>query len=137
MNLSNIDCDKPLNFLCHDGTTVIRNDMPNTVTIDPTATMEMARRISSEEGAWNFLKGDKGFMALFSCVYNAEAFRSMGADIPLTDYPEGVQHITGLIVMVKEAQATGKRAFIRLPETYLHPRQQVGLGDLFISLSRV
>jgi hypothetical protein len=45
---------------------------------------------------------------------------------------KGVQHIVGLILLTDAAIGLGLNPFWRLPESYLHPKFQLGLGDLII-----
>lgn len=45
------------------------------------------------------------------------------------------RHVFGMLFLIGEALFSGKRPFVKLPESYLHPAQQCQLGDLFVKLS--
>ena len=46
-----------------------------------------------------------------------------------------VRHVVGLIILMTEAVMLGKVPFIKLPETYLHPRHQANLADMLAQWS--
>lgn len=124
-----------LTLLCHKGDVNIINDDANSATIDPQATMAMAARIDAEVGTWEWLKGDAGFMKLLRYVFTEKDYPTFEPH-PLRTHGNGLRHVVGLIVLIKQAQANGKRPFIVFPETYLHPSAQLGLGDLLSALSK-
>jgi len=126
IKLSEVPTDKPINLLFHEGTQVIENDREDTVTIDPTQTLVMADAVSDTN--WKALKHNRAFMHKFRMV-----FGDLGLpDHPLQQLGSGVKHIVGLILLTDTAIELGLNPFWRLPESYLHPKHQAGLGDLLI-----
>lgn len=124
--LSEVPTDAPINLLYHDGTGEIINDRDDTVTIDPVQTLVMADAVSAEH--WKELKHNLAFMHKFRMV-----FGDLGlADHPLQQHGKGVQHVVGLILLTDTAVSLGLNPFWRLPESYLHPKYQLGLGDLIV-----
>jgi hypothetical protein len=125
MNLSQIDIEKPLTFLCHDGSVDVVNDRPDVMTIDPMATLECARNITPTE--WDGLKKSSSFMHLFRLVFT-------DLDLPdghtLQMHGNGVKHIVGLLILTMQALLNGKTPYWQHPESFLHPRNQLGLADL-------
>lgn len=53
-----------------------------------------------------------------------------------SDQPISVRHIAGMMIHLSVISAHGRRAYLRMPETYLHPLQQLGLADLLVALSQ-
>ena len=126
IKLSEVPTDKPINLLFHEGTQVIENDREDTVTIDPTQTLAIADAVSDEH--WRELKHNTAFMHKFRMV-----FGDLGLpDHPLQQHGSGVRHVVGLILLTDTAIGLGFNPFWRLPESYLHPKHQAGLGDLLI-----
>jgi len=123
--------DNRLTIMCHPGEINVQNDVADTVTIDPQATMACAAKVNAN--AWTWLKQQPRFMELLRCVFPDNKFNL--PDHPLQMHGSGLQHTVGLILLVLDAQKQGKRPFIRFPETYLHPAQQLGLADLFLKLT--
>lgn len=130
MKLSEVKNDKPINILCHDGTVVIENDRSDVAELDPITTVQFARTITPSE--WAYLKSNRSFMRLFRLVF--EDIELSGT--PLQQLGTGVQHIVGLIVLTMFALKEGMTPFWRTPEAHLHPKQQLGLADLLIVLTK-
>lgn len=131
MNLSEVPIGNPINLFFHRGDVDIRNDLADVAEIDPFSTVQFSERMSDAD--WLKLKSDTTFMGLFRLVF---------PDIDLPDHPlkqhgMGVKHVVGLICLTALAMSEGKRPFWRLPESYLHPSAQLGLGDLVIKMSRI
>lgn len=126
MKLSEIETDKRINLLFHDGVDEIKNDRDDTVTIDPTQTLVMADAVSDTH--WRELKHNLAFMQKFRTV-----FGDLGLpDHPLQQHGTGVRHVVGLILLTDAAISVGLNPFWKLPESYLHPKFQLGLGDLIV-----
>jgi len=126
IKLSEVQTDKPINLLFHEGTQVIENDREDTVNIDPMKTLAIADAVN--DAHWKELKHNMAFMHKFRMV-----FGDLGlADVPLQMHGKGVQHVVGLILLTDTAIGLGLNPFWRLPESYLHPKHQLGLGDLLI-----
>jgi len=123
--------DAKLQMLFHKGNINFVNDDPNVETIDPETTVAMARKLDRK--AWAWLKSNKEFMGLFRLVFPEDLFQFFEDD-SVEELGLGMQHVIGLILLIRNAQRTGKKPFIRFPESYLHPAQQLGLGDLFIKI---
>jgi hypothetical protein len=126
MRLSEVKTDSPINLMFHDGSINIANDRDDTFEIDPIKTVQLANAMDDE--SWFRIKAHPTFLSRFLLV-----FPDMDLpDMPLSTHGNGVKHVVGLIVMTDMAVAAGKRPFWRNPEAHLHPRAQLGLGDLLI-----
>jgi hypothetical protein len=126
MKLSEVKTDAPINLLFHDGIDEIENDRDDTVTIDPMQTLVVTDAVSADR--WRELKHNLAFMHKFRMV-----FGDLGlADHPLQQHGKGVRHVVGLILLTDAAIGVGLNPFWRLPESYLHPKYQLGLGDLIV-----
>lgn len=124
--LSEMPIDKPINLLFHEGTQVIENDREDVVDIDSTSTLLIANDVTHDQ--WRKLKHSEAFMHKFRLV-----FGDLGLpDHPLQQHGSGVRHVVGLILLTDTAIKLGLNPFWRLPESYLHPKFQLGLGDLLI-----
>lgn len=126
MKLSEAKTDAPLNLMFHDGTINIENDRNDVYEVDAISTINIANAMSDDE--WQRIKTHPTFLSRFRLVF---------PDIDLPDHPlklhgNGVKHVVGLILLTDLAIAAGKKPFWRNPEAHLHPRAQLGLGDLLI-----
>jgi hypothetical protein len=117
---------KPLTLVCHSGEVDVQ--IPSRVEINPEGTVARAKALTAEE--WVGLRAAPKFLTLWKCVWGD------------TQPPEKLignlafLHTVGLIVLIVETAHSGRQPFIRLPETYLHPKQQVGLADLLNTFSK-
>lgn len=128
MKLSEIKdkLDDKINLLFHDGTDDIHNDIDGVILIDPSITLATSDAINDD--MWRSLKHDEGFMHKFRLV-----FGDLGLpDHSLKQHGTGVRHIVGLIVATDLVMQIGKSPFWKMPESYLHPKYQLGLGDLIV-----
>lgn len=117
----------PLTLLCHPGELHI--EVPSRVEINPETTVARARQLTHAE--WKDVRQNDRFLHMWKMVW--------GETEPPQDIQvrhQAFQHTAGLIISLAECIAGGKQPFVRTPETYLHPRQQVGLADLFAFLSK-
>ena len=80
---------------------------------------------------WDSIKALPRFVGLFRRVFDFDPPQDIQASTI------DVRHVVGLICLTASALAADKTPFIKLPETYLHPRHQLGLADLFNSWSEV
>lgn len=137
VNLSEVPlpADKRLTMIFHPGNVNIAVDKPDTVLIDPERTMACAKAIDAE--AWAYLKAQPRFQTLMRFVFGEEDFPDLFTETyPLQAHGSGVRHVVGLILLLLDARRQGKSPYIRMPETHLHPRQQLGLADLFLHLTK-
>lgn len=132
MRTSEVELTAPITLVCHDGTEVIENDRDDVMEITPEMTLAAARQIRAAE--WEALKQSERFGALVRLV-----FPTIGLEPgrPIWKYGDGFKHVVGLIALTVQAIHAGKKPFWRTPEAFLHPRQQLGLADLVVELSRV
>jgi predicted ATPase len=116
----------PLTLLFHQGDVQI--EARNRCQVDPETTLEACKEMSEYD--WHKIRESKQFKDMFKKVFfdmePPEFIHSEGL---------GVRHVVGMIVLIKLAQHHNVPVFIRYPESYLHPRYQLGLGDLLSSLS--
>lgn len=127
--LSELKTDAPISLLFHTGELNIVNNRSDVVSIDPFDTIHRARQISDDE--WGSIKQSPFFMRLFRLVFPNIDLPEHGLQL----HGSGVQHVVGLLVLTFEAVNAGKTPFWRTPEAHLHPRGQLGLGDLAIYLA--
>jgi hypothetical protein len=131
VNLSEVplDSQQKIAVLCHDGETEIVNDRPDVVEITPEHTLAYAAGVNGP--MLGLLVGNAAFMRMFRCVFRDYPL----GERPLGEEPIAVRHVVGLICLVAHTVGSGATPFVRLPETYLHPKQQLGLADLFLTVS--
>jgi hypothetical protein len=79
---------------------------------------------------WNQIRTIPNFLKMWHCI-----FPSVTPPETLKGEGLGYRHVVGMLVLIVQALAKGKRPFLRFPETYLHPAAQLGLGDLLLMLS--
>lgn len=122
--------DKRLTLVMHDGTQNVRAVDDDVATIDPTFTAWIAKRLI-EHDEWPPLRDAPKFRALWALVWG---------DTPppekLENGNDAMRHTAGLIVGTIGAIRANKRIFLKMPETFLHPRQQLGLADLCLELTK-
>ena len=117
----------------HDGTQTFENDLPDCAEIDPERTLACARQLDEE--SWVWLKEQPNFLKLLRMVFPEDKFPNTEKQ-PLAQLGVGMLHTIGLILLTLDARRTGGKVLWRFPESYLHPAQQVGLGDLIVALTR-
>jgi hypothetical protein len=115
----------PLTLLCHKGD--VRLDPDGQVEIGAEQTLERARRVTPEE--WAYLRVHPIFCKMFGFV-----FPTMEMPLRLHREGTGVQHVTGMILLLIELEPDQK-PFLRFPESFLHPSAQSGLANLFAYLA--
>lgn len=118
---------KPITILCHPGN--VKLDSPGRYEINPQRTIECADGLPAL--AWENARKDKAFIKMFKMV-----FTDMEPPEHIQSEGMGVKHVIGLIVLIKLAEWHKVPAFIRLPESFLHPRNQAGLADLLVFLTK-
>lgn len=133
IKLSQIGEIKPITIVTHRDDVRVENDLPDSVTIDPAATLACANKV--DPNAWRWLKQQPQFVRLLRMVFPEDRF-DLRDDLPLQTHGHGLRHTVGLILLLLDAIKQGKTPHILYPESYLHPAQQVGLSDLFIALSK-
>jgi len=130
MRLSELpDQTTPLCLLYHNGTVNMVNDREDTMEISPVQTLAVAQ-IMDRDNLWESFRANESFMHLFRFVFPEERI------IPERKASTGVRHVSGMIVLLAAARRERLRAFLRFPESYLHPKAQLGLADMMISLSK-
>jgi len=120
---------KRLNILCHDGS-VDDIDVKGAERITPTLTVAMARQVfgdAKETYRHWFIRNEHLLRMVFGKDWQ---FKDS-----ISDERDPVQHVVGLVLCTQLAIKCGRLPHIYLPETYLHPRQQCGLADLFNALT--
>jgi hypothetical protein len=118
-----------INLMYHDGNRKIEIRDPNVLEITPERTLGFARSVLRNE--WDDLVAFDEAQRLYQLVWHNP--------IPATfeECNTAQLHVIGLIVLMTGAIVMGKTPFLRQPESYLHPAQQLGLADLLIELSKV
>ena len=112
---------RPITLLCHRGAQ--RIDVPGHFEISPETTVKHADAMGPDH--W-ILSRRHGLDGLFALVFDDVALPDDPAG--LARLPLGVRHAVGLVDLLLIAVGTGAKPFLRLPETYLHPRSQTGIA---------
>jgi predicted ATPase len=120
---------KPITMLFHNGTAKVVPTDADVVEIDPERTVRCAKGMA-HSADWQWLRTAPMFVEMWQMIWGKDS----SPPIDLDAAPLGMQHTAGMLVLLVGVIKKGKRPFLRLPETYLHPAQQTGLGDLLILL---
>lgn len=116
-----------LTVICHQGELNVKPADPRLFNIDAEDTLACARTLSQDE--WTLIAAEGTFLSLWSLVWV-----DVRPPPVLAESNTAMRHVVGLILLSVQALVEGRIPFVRLPETYLHPRQQTGLADLFNAL---
>jgi predicted ATPase len=119
---------KLLTVFCHDGSHDVKILDEDVQEINAWQTIEAANKLTEEH--WKFLKSVPEFRKLFECVFKQEVINLETDTVPLRLHGSGVRHVVGMILLISEACAKGKRPHLVYPESHLHPRAQLGLVDM-------
>ena len=123
-----------ITILCHnDAATRIVPIDPDIFDITPQMTVDWCKRFADmpeEKQVVEMQHMGSGFDAWWKMVMLDTPFPRTMTDATLPQ-----RHVIGLFWYVTYAMYKNKRPFLRLPESYLHPRFQGGLADRLISIS--
>lgn len=115
---------QPLTVICHTGE--LNVEVPGRFEISPDTTIATAKKLTVEQ--WAQWRAKPQFEKAWSLVWGTVPLPE-----DLSKCNMGMLHTVGLIIlMVQCLWMPNAKPFIKLPETYLHPRQQTGLADLMI-----
>lgn len=117
-----------LTVMLHQGEVNLEVVDPRVQEITPEDTLEMVRHIPQE--LWVEWRDARRFVAMWKSVWEDTPVPRV-----IAEANHAMRHTVGLFILVNAAIRHGKIPFIRNPETYLHPKQQCGLADLFNKLS--
>lgn len=131
--LSENTFDKPLTVICHPDNIEVINDLADVMTITPEDTLAMTAKFTDR--SWELAKQDEDFKMRLRMIF--PELDIVADPRHIRDYPVAYRHIVGLIICMNKAINTGKRPFVQLPETYLHPRSQANLGTLFAAYTKL
>ncbi len=122
---------KPLTILVPSAEIWQKISVPNSVEIGSPETLECAGKLTQEDlDALHKM----GAQELFDRVFSSQSISMPKAIQELKMAGGGVQHVVGMIVMILNALAEGKRIHLRNPETHLHPKAQAGLAEMLTFL---
>jgi hypothetical protein len=129
-----LEDERALTLMCHRGDVALAVLNEDIAEIGPTDTLLRVAKLTAED--WRSLATEPMFMTPFKKVFTD---MELVADDGFGTIPAslGVKHVAGMIILMFEAMAANKRPFIRLPESYLHPRHQGGLADMLIWFSGI
>jgi hypothetical protein len=120
---------KSLTMLFHKGDVDIK--APDRLEIGPEQTLHRCLELDHNEIAK--CARDPIFVHLYRLILGEKAVvPDTIADLSRGSL--GQRHVFGMLVMIQDATREGKKIFLRQPEAFLHPSQQVGLADLLIML---
>ena len=117
-----------LTLMFHEGGVDVQVDDPSVMEITPEQTVACARGLTDDD--WQVLRLNPLFKACYGAIWTERPLPG-----GLSNAAQSVLHTVGLIVLIRRALIEGRHPFIRWPETYLHPRQQSGLGDMLRIIS--
>ncbi len=107
-----------LSVIVHPGEMEI--EVPGHVLIDPETTVTTSNEL--EQDQWELIRVNENFLKVWKAIWK---------DVPPPEVLRkgnlAIRHTTGLILLMFKARGDGKPVFIKLPETYLHPKQQASL----------
>ena len=112
-----------LTLFCHQGGIDIQNDRDDIFEITPEKTVRHATTMP--EGYWELWQENEDFRECWHLVFEDYEFPD-----DIVECSTDIQHITGLILLTMNTLICKKKPLWKLPETYLHPRHQAGLGSL-------
>jgi hypothetical protein len=118
-----------LTLLCHQGD--VRIDVPSRFEITPQITVEQAEMMNDRH--LELLReagGEQMFRMMFG---DAVAFPASAADLKREGM--GIKHAIGLLALAMLCIGAGVPAFLRYPESYLHPRAQLDLADVLAGMT--
>ena len=117
-----------LTLLFHgEGVLSIKILDPDVVEITPETTVAQARELTHDD--WAAIRMSPVFRRMFKFIWPALDAPPMFLD----GMSLSMLHTVGLLCLLAHC-TEGKIPLIRFPETYLHPRNQSGLADLFLYL---
>lgn len=105
---------KRLTLVCHKDDMNVKILDQDVMEINPEMTLSMAAELTHEQ--WQFLRQQPVFREKFGLV-----FKGIEPPDNLHSASMGIKHVTGMIILIAQAIGTGKRPFLRLPESFLHP----------------
>lgn len=118
---------KPFTMLVHQGGLEVDAVDDDIATITAEDTVREAAKIPQNE--WDMLRAMPQFIELFKLVFPFDP------PVVLAKSTIDVRHVVGMLALIAHAIGEGKRPFIKLPETYLHPANQGGLASLLVRLT--
>lgn len=135
---------KPLTIICHQGTVNIKDIIPADggppiIEIGPDHTIEVVAMMKAS--TYLFWRGIPWVVEEWTKIVGSEGrFHGKGVEFPETIEAMRAsslasRHVFGLITRVAEVVVGGFRPFLRLPESYLHPSQQVAIAQFLVRLS--
>lgn len=114
----------------------IKVTVPNAYTITPEDTIRCMREMS--QPAWAHISGGELFRMLFDKLFSKSVSIPETITVLLEDYDDGVIHAAGLIVLLVEARFAGRQqVFLKLPETYLHPKVTYMLMSVILDIQKI
>lgn len=121
-----VEISTPLTLLCHNTAHDIK--VPERVEIGPMQTIDYIEKLRPKD--WLVISSMPWFINLFKTVFPDQ-------DVPkdIHSAGSGMRHVAGMIIMIVQTRMLGQQPFIQMPESYLHPKYQCNLADLFIKMS--
>lgn len=116
---------KPMTILCHQGGMDIEPADGSVSIITAVDTVGMADALDAE--TWKELRAVERFAELFKMVFEFDPPEKLATN--------DTKHVVGMILLMGITASKGKRPFLKLPETHLHPRQQANLASMLVSLT--
>lgn len=118
---------KRLMLLVHQGGLEVHATDEDIFTITAEDTVKAAAIIPAAE--WAQVRVMPKFVEYFKMVFEFDPPVNLAASTI------DVRHVVGMMLLLGKALAEGKRPFIKLPETYLHPKQQSNIASFLVKLS--
>lgn len=115
--------DEPFLALVHPGEVNVEVVGEDFTTIGPEETLVVARNLEPEQ--WALIRENDTFKKAWALVWNDV--------VPPKHLCIGnlaTRHIAGMILMMFQAVSEKRKIFLKLPETYLHPRQAMRLVSM-------
>lgn len=109
---------QPLTVLCHPGEMEI--EAPDHVLVDPETTVKAANELEPDQ--WALIREHERFLGWWKTLWY---------EVPppenLAKANLAIRHSVGMCLLLLEAGVGQKPIFLKLPETYMHPKQQAAM----------
>jgi len=118
---------QPFTAILHN--TPMKIEVPAFFEINSMNTISCIDLLKQDE--WNHIRTGGVFQPLFDIVFKDDPMKLPEDVSELKEKDEAIKHVAGMVILMFEhAYIKGEKIFLRLPETYLHPRQTRHLMDL-------
>lgn len=117
---------QPLTVLVHQGEMNI--EAPDRVLIGAEQTVACANELEPDQ--WALIRVEPNFIRFWNALWEP-----IPPPEDLRKSNLAMRHTVGMILLLVECLSEGKRPFLQLPETYMHPKQQARIINMLMAIS--